>query len=90
MVIGCVESFPYEEFVCEIPKGGTLVLYTDGITDAESADESFGASRLKARLERDGHGLSEEVCAGILTEVQRFAEGGEALDDLTLVVLRRE
>jgi sigma-B regulation protein RsbU (phosphoserine phosphatase) len=90
MVIGCVESFPYEEFVCEIPKGGTLVLYTDGITDAESADESFGASRLKARLERDGHGGSEEVCAGILTEVQRFAEGGEALDDLTLVVLRRE
>jgi serine phosphatase RsbU (regulator of sigma subunit) len=90
MVIGCVESFSYEEFVCEIPKGGTLVLYTDGITDAERGDESFGARRLKDRLERDGHRGSEELCASILSEVQRFAEGGEALDDLTLVVLRRE
>ena len=90
MVIGCVESFAYEEFACEIPKGGTLVLYTDGITDAASADESFGARRLKERLERDGHRQSEELCQNILSEVQMFAEGGEALDDLTLVILRRE
>lgn len=90
IVIGCVESFPYEEFVCEIPKGGTLVLYTDGVTDAARADENFGAHRLRERLERDGHRRSEELCASILSEVQRFAEGGEALDDLTLVVLRRE
>jgi serine phosphatase RsbU (regulator of sigma subunit) len=90
MVIGCVESLSYEEFVCEIPKGGTLVLYTDGVTDAARADERFGTHRLKDRLESDGHRASEELCAGILSEVQRFAEGGEALDDLTLVVLRRE
>jgi serine phosphatase RsbU (regulator of sigma subunit) len=90
MVIGCVESFPYEEFVCEIPRGATLVLYTDGITDAERADESFGVPRLRERLEKDGDRSSDELCESILAEVQSFAEGGEALDDLTMVVLRRE
>ena len=90
MVIGCVESYPYEEWTCEIPRGGTLVLYTDGITDAARGDESFGAPRLRELLVRDGHRMSEELCANILSEVQRFAEEGATLDDLTLVVLRRE
>jgi sigma-B regulation protein RsbU (phosphoserine phosphatase) len=90
IVIGCVESFPYEEFTCEIPKGGTLVLFTDGITDAARGDDPFGAQRLRASLERDGNRVSQELCESILAEVQSFAEGGEALDDLTLVVLRRD
>lgn len=89
LVIGCVENYVYEEFSCEIPSGGTLVLYTDGITDAAAADESFGENRLRRLLERNGHRRSRDLCASILDEVQRFAGAGEQTDDLTLVVLRR-
>jgi sigma-B regulation protein RsbU (phosphoserine phosphatase) len=90
LVIGCVESFPYEEFSCEIPRGGTLVLYTDGITDAARGAENFGEGRLRKMLERDGGLNSDELSASIISEVERFAEEGASLDDLTLVVLRRE
>jgi serine phosphatase RsbU (regulator of sigma subunit) len=90
LVIGCVESYPYEESSCEIPRGATLVLYTDGITDAAQGAENFGEARLRKTLERGGGGTSNEVSARILAEVERFAEDGAAMDDLTLVVLRRE
>ena len=91
IVAGCVESFPYEEFSCQIPKGGTVVLYTDGITDAAAGDgENFGADRLKKVLERDGLRSASELCSSILSEVERFAKEGANLDDLTLVALKRE
>jgi serine phosphatase RsbU (regulator of sigma subunit) len=90
MVIGCVENYPYEESSCEIPSGGMLVLYTDGITDATSTEENYGEGRLRDALEQNGRRNSQDLCADILADVQRFAAGGEQLDDLTLVVLKRE
>jgi len=89
IVIGCLENYTYEESLCEIPRGGTLVLYTDGITDAAGVGESFGEARLRRTLEQDGHRGSQELCSSILEEVQRFAAEGEQLDDLTLMVLKR-
>lgn len=91
MVIGCVENYPYEESSCGIPKGGMLVLYTDGITDATAAgaDENFGEARLREALERSGDRSSRELCGSVLDAVQTFAGAGEQIDDLTLVVLKR-
>lgn len=90
MVIGCVEDYSYREFSCDIPRGGTLVLYTDGITDATSPVENFGEARLREMLEQDGNSSAHDLCANILARVQQFAAGGEQLDDLTLMVLKRE
>ncbi len=91
IVIGCVDDFPYEESTCEIPSGGTLVLYTDGITDAARVGgENFGEDRLREVLTHNGHGSSQELCSGLLTEVQAFARDGDYQDDLTLVILKRE
>jgi sigma-B regulation protein RsbU (phosphoserine phosphatase) len=91
IVAGCVESFPYEEFSCQIPKGGTVLLYTDGITDAAAgAGENFGEDRLKKVLERDGLRSASELCSSILSEVEEFAKEGANLDDLTLVALKRK
>jgi sigma-B regulation protein RsbU (phosphoserine phosphatase) len=90
MLMGCVEDFPYEESTCEIPRGGTLVLYTDGVTDAErTGGESFGEERFRKALAHNGHESSEDICKGLLDEVQTFALEGDYHDDLTLVVLKR-
>jgi sigma-B regulation protein RsbU (phosphoserine phosphatase) len=91
IVAGCIESFPYEEYTCRIPPGGTVVLYTDGITDAPAASgENFGTDRLKRVLERDGSRSAGELCSSIISEVEKFAQEGANMDDLTLVALKRE
>lgn len=90
IVLGCIDDFPYEENTCLIPTGGSLILFTDGVTDAETAGgESFGASRLEETLRGNGGTPSNDLCASILGRVQDFSRGGDYQDDLTLVVLRR-
>jgi serine phosphatase RsbU (regulator of sigma subunit) len=70
--------------------GETLLLYTDGVTEAHRADyEMFGAERLR-RLARQQHGTAAaELQQVILHEVQRFTGGHPQADDITTLVLRR-
>jgi serine phosphatase RsbU (regulator of sigma subunit) len=91
IVLGCLDGFPYEEKTCLIPSGGSLILYTDGVTDAETTTgESFGEARLRDTLESNGNRSSIDLCAEILDKVRAFSSEGEYQDDLTLVVLKRD
>jgi serine phosphatase RsbU (regulator of sigma subunit) len=90
IVLGCMLDFTYEENACSIPKGGSLVLYTDGLTDAETGGgESFGEDRLRQTLTTNGEQSSASLCSAILDEVRGFSVDGDYHDDLTLVVLKR-
>jgi sigma-B regulation protein RsbU (phosphoserine phosphatase) len=90
LVLGLMEQYHYEEYSHRIPPGGSLVLYTDGITDASSnLGEYFGVERFHRTLEGNVNLSSRDLCSTILKAVDRFAEGGHYHDDLTLVVLRR-
>jgi sigma-B regulation protein RsbU (phosphoserine phosphatase) len=72
--------------------GETLVLYTDGLTEAFTPDrkEMFGLERLRAALGGARTGLPLASCAREVAEaVQRFARGDELQDDQTILLLRR-
>ncbi len=83
----------FEEWECtlaetQILRGDTLVIYTDGITEATNSDgEEFGATRLaeavQARLTLNPQALVDEI----FKEVHQFSHGPQA-DDLTLIVAR--
>ncbi len=68
-----------------------LVLYTDGVTEAENVDgEFFDMARL-VRASRDGQGRTAVVARdAILDAVHRFTGGAPQSDDIALVVLLRE
>jgi sigma-B regulation protein RsbU (phosphoserine phosphatase) len=90
IVLGCLEQYPYLEAACGIPEGGVLVLYTDGLTDCESAKgENFGTERLRRVLEANVGGSAKEICRAVLDDVRLFSRGGESLDDMTMLVLKR-
>jgi sigma-B regulation protein RsbU (phosphoserine phosphatase) len=90
MVLGCVLDFPYEEKSRALPNGGSLILFTDGVTDAVTGSgESFGEDRLRRAIDSNDDKASA-VCAALLEEVREFSRGGDYNDDLTLVVLKRE
>ena len=72
---------------CALAPGDTVLLHTDGVTEARNAArEMFGKARLSRALERAAGLPVEEVRDRILDEVRAFMS--HQADDLTLVVLR--
>jgi serine phosphatase RsbU (regulator of sigma subunit) len=72
----------------EFGAGDTLVLYTDGVTEAfNQADEEFGEKRLVEALRRHRHRPSKELLASIVEEVRQFSPH-EQHDDITLIVAK--
>jgi serine phosphatase RsbU (regulator of sigma subunit)/pSer/pThr/pTyr-binding forkhead associated (FHA) protein len=72
--------------------GETLILYTDGYTEAFAPDGKtmFGVDKLCAHLGGPRAGLSLQVCAEeVSAAVQRFTGQTELQDDQTLFLLRR-
>jgi sigma-B regulation protein RsbU (phosphoserine phosphatase) len=90
----CTVMGLFEDWHCEVAEvrlaaGDTLVLYTDGVTEAENADgEEFGASHLLDVLRRNDHLPVGLLLQAVVDAVQEFSGGGEQQDDITLVVAR--
>jgi phosphoserine phosphatase RsbU/P len=67
----------------------TLVLYSDGVTEAENPDRDlFEVSGLSQALTGHKDEPVEAVQRVILDAVQRFTRGAPQSDDLTLLVVR--
>ena len=79
-----------EDRTLEFAPGSTLVLYTDGLTEAPNAEEKeFGGARLADAL-RAGHaGSAKEINDAILSAVERFAGPTGLRDDYTLLTVKR-
>jgi serine phosphatase RsbU (regulator of sigma subunit) len=87
-VLGLFER--WESSICEaqIAAGDTLVIYTDGITEANnSAGEEFGDGRLLETIRAHLALPVASILDAILTAALEFS-GGDMRDDLTLVVAR--
>lgn len=68
--------------------GDSLLLYTDGVTEAAMNDELFGESRLQSVL-NNASGLSPEGIVKALTSaVKNYTEGVEQTDDITVLCLK--
>jgi serine phosphatase RsbU (regulator of sigma subunit) len=65
------------------------VIYTDGIVEARSADQSeYGEERLKQMLERTYYLSADEIKAQILEDLAEFSFGQPIHDDQTLLVIK--
>jgi sigma-B regulation protein RsbU (phosphoserine phosphatase) len=81
---------PYLETELVIARGDQLILYSDGVTEAQDeAGEEFGEERLQAVVHEAG-GLPADVLADrILAAIDAFAGAAPQFDDITLMVVRR-
>jgi sigma-B regulation protein RsbU (phosphoserine phosphatase) len=84
-----VAAEPYEQTTIAFEPGDTLVLYTDGVSEARnSAGELYGTERVLSALQSAPH-AAEVSGQALLKDVRRFAEGRPQGDDLTIVCLSR-
>lgn len=91
MVAGMRPDRSYKSETLRLNPGDTLLLYTDGITDAENvAEEQFESDRILRCFSGGAPRTAKEVLARILGEVRAFATGAPQIDDMTLVAVRYE
>ncbi|MBE9157743.1 transporter substrate-binding protein [Nodosilinea sp. LEGE 06152] len=71
--------------------GDTLVLYTDGITEAENCDRKFyGLDRLIEAAQQHSTQSAAAIRAAIIADVRAHIGDHTIYDDITLVVLKRQ
>jgi sigma-B regulation protein RsbU (phosphoserine phosphatase) len=93
VMLGCsVLELTVSDTRLDLRPGETLILYTDGMTEAFSPTrEMFGPKRLCEVLGGSRTALSLEDCAAeAAAAVQRFTGQAELQDDQTLLLLRRQ
>jgi adenylate cyclase len=88
----CVlDGFPYASEEHSLAPGDTLLLFTDGLTEAnDDAGELFGSARITAALDALPAGCDAEAVVAAMREgLRSFVGAAEPSDDLTLLVLQR-
>jgi serine phosphatase RsbU (regulator of sigma subunit)/pSer/pThr/pTyr-binding forkhead associated (FHA) protein len=87
---GILPAFTYTEQEIALAPGETLVLFTDGIPEAQRGDEFFDEDRLKQVLldcAKSPH--CSEMREAVMQSVEAFLKGAHRTDDITVVMLRR-
>jgi sigma-B regulation protein RsbU (phosphoserine phosphatase) len=75
----------FSEVEVELPVGSRLVLYSDGITEAENqADEEYGSARLQEHFLRTNDASTESL----LDDVRSFADGSGLRDDASVILVK--
>lgn len=88
-VAGMVSSIQYKSGMLPFPVGSLLLLYTDGVTEAENAGlDQFGETALMDCF-AELHGSSQALVTSIVQRVDAFAQEHPQADDITLLGLRR-
>jgi len=89
LLVGPFREASYEEETLALSAGESLVLFSDGVTDAEApGGEQFGEERLLPCLHGASGVSSEEVVDRILNSVRAFAGDHPPADDITVLVVR--
>jgi sigma-B regulation protein RsbU (phosphoserine phosphatase) len=87
--VGLVPEAEYTAVCLKLEPGDTLVLFSDGVTEAMDPDDQlYGVPRLKQVLTGLAECPLEEIQKCVLESVENFARGAHQADDLTLLVVR--
>jgi len=91
MPLGIDEDNNWGQDQVIISPGEMLLMYTDGVTDAQNNNGEFIDRKvlLGSAQQQIGRPV-QEVMQGILDKVHRFVGDSPQFDDITLVILRRE
>jgi len=86
--LGLMEDVKYTNVIHQLAPQTSLVMYTDGITEAfNPAGEQYEDERLFAFVARASESSAEALGTSSLADVERFVDTAEQSDDITLMVI---
>jgi sigma-B regulation protein RsbU (phosphoserine phosphatase) len=91
IIVGILPGMVYEEKTIDFMADSLLVVYSDGITEAmDSNEREFGEERLISLIKENKNLASSELIDMIINTVNDYAGNAEQMDDMTLVIIKRE
>lgn len=91
VVLGVDDTFTYDPREFHVAPGDLLVLYTDGVTEAENSDGAmYEEERLFDYLKRRRSDSVTSIVGGLMDDVLAFSGQKEFEDDFTVVALKKE
>ena len=88
IMVGFINDFKYTSHSMKFPKGTKIILYTDGVTEAENAShELYGEKRLFDLIIRNSRASAQQLSHIIENDVKKHADGIGQSDDITLLVI---
>jgi serine phosphatase RsbU (regulator of sigma subunit) len=89
--VGILGGSSWKTASIRLSPGDVLVLYTDGVPDAQNRQEAFfGSDRLLACVQDSMSEPAQTIQDTILASIHEFSAGAPQFDDVALIVLRRE
>ena len=91
MPLGLIDpALPYESSEVDIAAGDIVVLYSDGVPDAQNdREEEFGESRLLDVVRAAAAEPASVIVSRVFTAIDAFVGQAPQFDDITLMVLKR-
>ena len=90
IVAGAIYDYEFTEDTLQLEKGDTLLLFTDGVTEAIDKDEKdYGDERLRKLLGQCSKLSCQEIVDKVKADVKAFVGEAEQSDDITLLALKR-
>lgn len=87
-MLGAFAGAAYRAGQLQLGPGDTLVLFTDGVTEAtDVADEQYGDERLAACLAQHVGASAEDLVRAVVGDVLQFAAGAPPFDDTTVLAI---
>jgi sigma-B regulation protein RsbU (phosphoserine phosphatase) len=94
-MVGAIDGIEFHEASLQLEHGDSLVMFTDGVTEAEKADQSqYGEERLLAWAKNLSETLPEtspqekSVVESLHNSVTAFVDGNLQNDDITIISLK--
>ena len=89
-VVGIIPFMTYQEYKVSLGVGDTLVIYSDGVTEAaDPSDDEFETERLAETVRRSRHLPASEIVSNIRQAVTVHAAGAPQSDDITIIAAKR-
>jgi len=88
--LGVRENLEVRVRAATLESGDVLFLFSDGVVEAhaENSEDLFGFDRLEDSLSRHAGMDVDQICEGVLADLERFTARAPREDDLTLLVLQ--
>ncbi len=91
MILGAFSFATYQAHSVEMAPGDVLVVYSDGLTEAENPEEEmFGERRLVDLIRRNAHLGADGLEEKIFQALDGFTRGHDQTDDITFILAERE
>lgn len=87
-VVGGLEETTYRQYELRLQPGDFILLYTDGVTEATSAQNTlYGEEKLSQLVSGTGNLPPKELLERLWQDVDNFQKGAEQFDDITMLAL---